>query len=116
MPVFEQGSQLFHEPTIAFRIVQEGGEEPVLSSSAILRTTCKVYGSMFVVLFALYLLVRSRYPGVYNVKRSYPTLHIPIAEDFFGPLSWCWKVFQINHQDIADQCGMDAGKFVGCKL
>jgi len=86
----------------------EEGEEAPLSSSEILKTTCKIYGIIFLVLFCLYLIVRDRYPSIYNIKKSYEKLNTPIADDFFGPLSWMWKVFQVPYEDIIVQCGMDA--------
>lgn len=95
------------------RFLQGEEEEAVLSSSEIIRTTCKVYGSIFLVLFVIFLVARQRHPGVYNIKKTYPKLYVPLAENFFGPLVWCWKVFQIPYQDIADQCGMDAGEYLG---
>lgn len=74
----------------------------------VLRTTCKVYGIIFLVLFFLYLLFRDRYTKIYNIKKSYDKLNTPVAEENFGAISWMWKVFTVKYDQIIDECGMDA--------
>ena len=46
--------------------------------------------------------------GVYNLKKSYEHLYIPLASRPFGMFSWMWSVFIVQYDDIAEQCGMDA--------
>ena len=55
-----------------------------LTQTEIIQSTCLVYGSIFAVLFVLFLIVRPLYPTVYNVKKSYPRLqklHRAVADD-----------------------------------
>lgn len=82
--------------------------ESYTTDTEIIKTTCKIYGSIFLVLFVIFLFVRRRYPRVYNIKKSFRKLNTPVAEDAFGIISWIWKVFTVNYDDISEQCGMDA--------
>jgi hypothetical protein len=93
----------------SMRLLQEDPSTTTnLTDTEIVKQTCKVYGSIFLMLFVLFLLVRPRYPKVYNIKKSYLALNSSIANDSFGSISWMWKVFSISYEDLAEQCGMDA--------
>ena len=61
-------------------------ETAALTDTEILRTTCKLYGSIFAILFFLFLLVRNMKPEVFNLKKTYPELATPVAEVSF----LCW--------------------------
>ena len=62
-------------------------ETAALTDTEILRTTCKLYGSIFAILFFLFLLVRNMKPEVFNLKKTYPELATPVAE-----VSFCFCV------------------------
>ena len=79
-----------------------------LTDTEIIRTTCKLYGSVFLALFVVFLVVRQAYPSVYNLKKTYEQLYIPLASQPYGMISWMWSVFVVQYDDIAEQCGMDA--------
>ena len=82
-----------------------------LTQTAIIRTTCLIYVSIFGALFLLFLAVRNFNPGVYNIKKSHPEnakLNNEIANDFYGPISWIWKIYNVDYDEICEQCGMDA--------
>ena len=118
-----------------------------LTQTEIIQSTCLVYGSIFAVLFVLFLIVRPLYPAVYNVKKSYPRLqklhraidegenneinvvneneyhdedndddtqppptsnNSNVANESYGPISWMYKIFDVEYTDICDQCGVDA--------
>ena len=79
-----------------------------ISQTELIKNTCKLYLSIFAALFIVFLLVRSRYPRVYNFKESFPAFRTPVAEDSFGGLSWIHKVFKVSDEDIREHCGMDA--------
>eukprot|EP00562_Extubocellulus_spinifer_P004070 CAMPEP_0178517898 /NCGR_PEP_ID=MMETSP0696-20121128/25950_1 /TAXON_ID=265572 /ORGANISM="Extubocellulus spinifer, Strain CCMP396" /LENGTH=936 /DNA_ID=CAMNT_0020148387 /DNA_START=89 /DNA_END=2899 /DNA_ORIENTATION=- len=79
-----------------------------LTDTEIIRTTCKLYGSVFLALFVVFLIVRQAFPSVYNLKKSYEHLYIPLASQPYGMISWMWSVFVVQYDDIAEQCGMDA--------
>ena len=51
-----------------------------LTDTEILRTTCKLYGSIFAVLFVLFLLVRNMKPEIFNLKKTFRELSTPVAE------------------------------------
>lgn len=78
------------------------------SQTELIKNTCKLYLSIFAALFIVFLLVRTRYPLVYNFKESFPAFRTPVADDSFGALSWMYKVFKVSDEDIREQCGMDA--------
>ena len=55
-------------------------ETTSLTDTEILRTTCKLYGSIFAILFILFLIVRNMKPEVFNLKKTYKDLSTPVAE------------------------------------
>ena len=87
-----------------------------LTDTEVIATSLQVYGSLFLCLFGLFLVVRARCPSFYNLKRSYAHLAAPVDDNGppplahapFGPLSWTWRVFSVPYDDLAEQCGMDA--------
>ena len=73
-----------------------------LTQTEIIQSTCLVYGSIFAVLFVLFLIVRPLYPAVYNVKKSYPRLqklHRAAAEDDEGEN----EITDVNENEYHDQ-------------
>jgi len=70
-----------------------------LTDTEILRTTCKLYGSIFAVLFVLFLLVRNMKPEIFNLKKTCRELSTPVAEVRF-PLFFCLRqsrFFLLSH-------------------
>ncbi len=55
-------------------------ETASLTDTEILRTTCKLYGSIFAILFILFLIVRNMKPEIFNIKKTYKDLSTPVAE------------------------------------
>jgi hypothetical protein len=55
-------------------------ETSSLTDTEILRTTCKLYGSIFAILFILFLIVRNMKPEIFNIKKTYKDLSTPVAE------------------------------------
>jgi len=41
-----------------------------------IRNACLLYGSIFIALFILFIIVRPCYPRIYNIKKSYPKLQL----------------------------------------
>ncbi|KAL7544812.1 hypothetical protein ACHAWF_008173 [Thalassiosira exigua] len=91
----------------------EGGNDassapPRLTQTELLRSTCVVYLSVAALLLLLYFLVRPRFPKVYNLKRSYPSLRSSLAENAHGIASWTRRIFDVDDDALRDRCGMDA--------
>ena len=84
---------------------EDGGSN---DTSQVLRTTFRLYGIIFLVLFCIYCFVRWRYPGTYNVRNTYEHLKCKLAANPYGFLSWIWGVFFISDHDLFEQCGLDA--------
>jgi len=45
-----------------------------ITQTEMIRNACILYGSIFIALFILFIIVRPCYPKVYNIKKSYPKL------------------------------------------
>ena len=91
------------------RVLQAGNSTvDNITETEIIKSTCALYGSIFAVLFLLFIIVRPRYPHVYNLKKTFPGIHSSVADDSFGQFSWCRGVFGVSYDGIRDQCGMDA--------
>eukprot|EP00986_Skeletonema_menzelii_P009241 scaffold4151_cov137-Skeletonema_menzelii.AAC.13 len=88
----------------------EGDASPTTETTQteILTTTCKIYISVYMALFLVYVFLRPKFPRLYNIKQSYPKLNTPIAQESYGHLTWIIKIFQFSYDEIASQCGMDA--------
>ena len=74
----------------------------------VILTSLKVYGSVFAVLFVIFLLGRRYYPKAFLVLRDSEEDATELSRKSFGPLSWIWKVFGIGDEEIFEECGMDA--------
>jgi hypothetical protein len=78
------------------------------NDSSIVRTTLKAYGSIYLVLIALFCCLRVRYPHTFNIRAWVPEVQCDLAkEDHFGAINWFWKVWSFKDDDIREQCGMD---------
>ena len=83
--LINHGGDLLQED--GHRLLQANFTETAsLTDTEILKTTCKLYGSIFAILFLLFLLVRNMKPEVFNLKKTYPELATPVAEVSF----LCW--------------------------
>jgi len=74
----------------------------------VILTSLKVYGSVFALLFVIFLLGRRYYPKAFLVLRDSEEDATELSTNTFGPVSWIWKVFGIGDEEIFDECGMDA--------
>eukprot|EP00574_Skeletonema_japonicum_P007718 CAMPEP_0201723402 /NCGR_PEP_ID=MMETSP0593-20130828/7476_1 /ASSEMBLY_ACC=CAM_ASM_000672 /TAXON_ID=267983 /ORGANISM="Skeletonema japonicum, Strain CCMP2506" /LENGTH=915 /DNA_ID=CAMNT_0048214515 /DNA_START=220 /DNA_END=2967 /DNA_ORIENTATION=+ len=84
------------------------------TQTEILETTSKIYISLYLALFLLYVFLRPKFPRFYNIKQHYPSLStntnnsIAQESDDSHMFSWLFKIFQFSYDEIASQCGMDA--------
>ena len=74
----------------------------------VILTSLKVYGSVFALLFVIFLLGRRYYPKAFLVLRDSEEDATELSRNTFGPVSWIWKVFGIGDEEIFEECGMDA--------
>ena len=120
-PIMEDESDL-SLPEVMYLLVDSNGHDRLLQANfnetaglthtEILRTTCKVYGSLFLGLFVVFLFARSGFPGTYNIKNTYKELNCRVALKSYGFFSWIWHIFTVQYEDIAEQCGMDAASTI----
>lgn len=74
-----------------------------------LRDTLRVYGSVFLVLFIIFVILRRLYPRHYNIRSWSPKINkCELAEDQHGLIRWMWKLYFVKDDAILEQCGMDA--------
>lgn len=72
-----------------------------------LRTTMRVYGSLYLVLLVIFCFVRRRYRA-YSIRNWAPKLKCDLASEQHGWISWMWRLYVLPEDDILDNCGMDA--------
>ena len=62
------------------RLLQDEEDNSNTTSSVtqteMIRNACILYGSIFIALFILFIIVRPCYPKIYNIKKSYPKLQL----------------------------------------
>lgn len=84
------------------------GEDESISTANVVALTFKIYGSTFLCLFILFIIIRPWYPLTYNYCNSVATFKTPLNQNHFGHIKWIWKVFQFSQNDVFAHCGMDA--------
>ena len=67
--------------------------------SVTLRNTCKLYGSIFLVVFVLFCLLRRRYIKTYAI-RSWGNHQSSLANPDYGYLEWIYKLAFISDEDL----------------
>lgn len=84
------------------------------TDSVVLRGTIQVYGTLYLLLLALFCVLRKKYSRLYNIRAWVDGLECQLAKDaqHYGLISWIWEVYQVDEDDILDQCGMDALCFI----
>ena len=60
------------------RLLQEDDNSDAsnITQTEMIRNACILYGSIFIALFILFIIVRPCYPTIYNIKKSYPKLQL----------------------------------------
>ena len=76
--------------------------------SDVLRSTLRVYGSIFLFVFSLFCHLRRRFPRTYCVRGWASHVKIDLANDQHGIINWVWRVWRVSNDDIRDECGLDA--------
>mmetsp|Transcript_12969 Transcript_12969/g.31598 ORF Transcript_12969/g.31598 Transcript_12969/m.31598 type:complete len:1086 (-) Transcript_12969:153-3410(-) len=99
------------------------------NDSEIIRSSLRLYGSIYVAIFFTFCFVRIRFPRLYNLRSwvdqsssSSPSsssgdsgsrLANSMAQKYTF-LSWAWIVFQVDDDQLLRNCGMDAVAFLRC--
>jgi len=79
-----------------------------VTPTQIIASTFKIYGSIFLVIFAVFLLLRAKFPLTYTFN-SRALKHItPLSKSRYGSLQWIYKVFTFTDEEIFENCGMSA--------
>jgi hypothetical protein len=87
------------------------------NDSQIIRQTLRVYGCFYLAIFLAFCYLRQKFPTLFNVRAwvDYGNLKCELAQtQTYGFISWTWKVFQVNDDQLLQNCGMDALCFLRC--
>ena len=83
-------------------------EDENISSTSIIALTFKIYGTSFLGLVILFVIIRPWYPLIFNYCNTVATFRTPLNQGHFGHINWIWTVFQCSQKDVFLHCGMDA--------
>jgi len=95
------------------REIEEDAEVITSNDSEIIRGTLRVYGSIYLACMLLYVLLRKRYPKLFNIRswaRNNQSRLACLQE--YGWFSWFWRVFRVTDLELQDECGLDAVCFL----
>jgi hypothetical protein len=94
-----------------YRNLQDSKIDAVPSSvtpTEIIASTFKIYGSIFLICFALFLALRSKFPLVYTFNSRAINQMTPLSKHRYGPVKWMYKIFTYSDDEIFTHCGMTA--------
>jgi hypothetical protein len=97
-------TELFVDAMNRFLEVEEEVTES--NDSETLRNTCRVYGTLFAVMFLLFCFLRKRHPKTFAVRNWVDAHKTELANDQYGFFSWMWKIFLVADDQFLDECGM----------
>jgi hypothetical protein len=81
---------------------------PTTNTTQVLKSSLRVYGSIFLCGFVVYCFLRKRIPRTYAVRQWVPEHKTPLARDQFGYINWMWKVFSFSQVDLLETISLDA--------
>ena len=79
-----------------------------ITTTKLIATTFKIYGSIFGICFVAFLILRAKFPSVYtfnSVRQGHIT---EISKERHGHVQWIWKIFKYTDDELFEQCGMSA--------
>jgi len=103
--------------TVYFNDVEHGKPSPSaspicfdnseISETVAVADAMRYYGISFAICFLLYIIVRPRFPLLYNFRNSVAEFNTPLAKDNHGKFRWIWCIFKHSDDEIFQYCGMD---------
>jgi Calcium-dependent channel, 7TM region, putative phosphate/Late exocytosis, associated with Golgi transport/Cytosolic domain of 10TM putative phosphate transporter len=72
------------------------------------RAQFMVYGSVLIVVFAIFCYVRLQFPRPYTLRNWVHEIQTDLAQHQFGAISWMWEMNSFTERDLMLECGMDA--------
>lgn len=79
-----------------------------ITPSQVITSTFKIYGSIFLVCFAVFLVLRVKFPLVYTYNSRVLNHITPLSKHRYGSLEWIPRVFTYTDDEIFQHCGMAA--------
>lgn len=79
-----------------------------LTTTELIATTFKIYGSIFALCFTVFLFLRAKFPSVYAFNSVQQGQVTEISKDRHGYITWIWKIFEYTDESIFECCGLSA--------
>jgi hypothetical protein len=111
--ILEEAHHAFHFG--AHRRLEGTVEDDVIitsNDSDIVRTTLRVYGSIYLGCLLFYAAVRKIYPRLFNIRSWARDMKCTLAQKEYGWFSWFWEPFKVSDEDLLQDCGFDAMAFI----
>lgn len=78
------------------------------TTSEVIASSFKIFGSVFAGIFVLFLFLRVKFPLVYTYNHVTPEYKTPLSANTHGFFKWMYKIFQHTDDEIFENCGMTA--------
>jgi hypothetical protein len=79
-----------------------------ITTTELIATTFKIYGSIFGLCFTAFLFLRAIFPSVYAFNSVQQGQVTELSKDRHGYVTWIWKIFQYTDDSIFECCGLSA--------
>lgn len=89
-----------------FETIDEVDEN--ITPTQLIATTFRIYGSIFLVCFTTFLLLRTKFPLTYTYNSRVLGQLTPLSKDTYGVVTWIWKIFTYSDDELFEHCGMSA--------
>jgi Uncharacterized integral membrane protein len=92
-----------------FRHLEFSDEElENITTTELIATTFKIYGTIFGLCFTVFLFLRAIFPAVYTFNSVQQGQVTKLSEDRHGYVTWIWKIFRYTDDSIFECCGLSA--------
>lgn len=78
------------------------------STQQVILLTLQIYGSAYLIACTVYVVVRPRFPLIYNFCNSVKEHQNQLAREHYGHIKWIWKNFRHSDDDMFENCGLTA--------
>jgi hypothetical protein len=79
-----------------------------VTPTQVIASTFEIYGSIFLVIFAAFLLLRAKFPLTYTFNSRVLKHITPLSKHRYGSFQWISKVFAFTDEEMFEHCGMSA--------
>ena len=90
----------------------DSGDGESIADEDLLRTSLRIYGSVFLFNMFLFCILRKHFPKYFKVRSWIPELQCELATRTYGYFDWIWKLYFVDDDEIRRDCGLDALTYV----